>query len=503
MSSAGPETREQDTSGSAVHFGLKWMTISMVAARSARFLTTIVLARLLAKEMFGLIAMANAVVNILVAMREIGFGQAFIHRQEKNEEEVRIAANTTFVLTLAINCILLVVGYLLVPSAVAFFKDADALGPVLQVILLAFLVDALLATHTFVLQKKLEFGRLSTAEIIGSVSNAVVAITMALLGFGVWSLVAGQLSSRVIQTIVLARLSGWSPRLEFSGEIARQLFRYGKYLWAFSALGAIGGVADRLTVGHLLGPGSVGVYGLAFTLCSMPATQIAYLVNRVTFPALARKQGDPEALRRAVLKAVSHLSIVALPMAMGLFAISRELVPALLGSKWRDAVPLVDIFAFYGLSLAIAAPGAPALKAIGKPNVMLHLSVLHHVVMFGLLFSLARFGIEGVAYAILIPMVLTSLLNFSLLSHYLELGFVTLWAPVLRAAVPAGIMYAVLEGARRALAATSLPDAVIAVSLLLVGVATYVVASFVTNGAEARRFQATMREVFAARSAPA
>lgn len=499
MADVESEAREQGARGTAVHLGLKWMTISMVAARAARFLTTIVLARLLAKEMFGLIAMANAVVNILVAVREIGFGQAFIHRQEDRPEQLALAANTTFILTLAINLSLVVAGYLLVPSVVDFFKDAGGLGPVLRVILLAFLVDALLATHTFVLQKKLEFRSISRAEIIASVANASVAISMAFAGFGVWSLVAGQLASRVIQTIVLARLSGWSPRLEFSREIARELFGYGKYLWAFSAVGAIGGVLDRLTLGRVLGPATVGVYGLAFTLCNMPATQIAYLVNRITFPALARKQGDPEALRRGVLKAISHISIVALPMALGLFAVSSEIVPALLGERWNDAIPLVDIFAFYGLSLAIAAPGAPALKAIGKPNVMLHLAVLHHLVMLALLFVLVRFGAVGVAYAVLTPMVLSSLLTFTLLARYLGLGWERLWAPVFRAAVPAGIMYGVLQGARHAFGGTSWPAVAVASVLLPVGALTYVVASFATNTAAARTFWRTMCDVLGAR----
>lgn len=229
-----------DGSSRRVRLGLKWVSLSLGLSRLVRFGTTALLTWFLARELFGLVTIANAVINVLASLREMGFGQAYIQRRDADEEDARRAADTTFALSLGTNLALMGLAYLLVPAMARIYQDAEGIGAVLRVMLLAFLIDPFSSTPAFVLQKRLDFRRISISEIWASLSNAAIAVALAYGGAGVWSLVAGQLGSRVLQAVVLWRAARWRPRVAWSPPIARELFGYGKYLWGFSALSAVG-----------------------------------------------------------------------------------------------------------------------------------------------------------------------------------------------------------------------------------------------------------------------
>ncbi len=490
-----------DSTRSQVHHGLKWVTLSLVFARGTQFLTTVVLARLLLPEMFGLITMANAVIIAIGAIREIGFGQAYIQRQEADAEEGRLAANTTFFLLLGIHALLFVAALLLSPWTASFFERAQELEAVLQVILLAFLLDGVAGTPGFVLQKNLQFGKLSLAEIIATFSNALIAIPMAFLGFGAWSLVCGQLGSRLVLCAALLKLSGWRPRLEFSPRIARQLFAYGKFLWGFSAVSAVSRVLDRLTLGHLLGAATVGVYGLAFDLCSMPANQLAILVNRIAFPAFSRKQQDKAALRRGFLKALSHVAVVTLPLALGLAMVAHDFVLTVYGSQWVAAVPIIGVLACRGMILAVSSVAGPVLQAIGKPQVLLYTSVVHSVVLFTLLLLFGRYGLVAVAYAVLVPQILSALIAFVLIVRYLNLGVSELLAPLVRSTASALVMYILVRVFQHQLLDGLTSSTLVGLlSSVLVGVVVYLAGTLLWNRALLVEFSETIKEALLAKS---
>jgi len=483
-----------------VRHGLKWVAISLAVAQAVRFLTTAVLTRFIIPDLLGLVTVANGVIGILAALREIGLAQAYVQRRDADEEEARLAADSTFVLTLATNLVLMVAAYLSVPWIVGFFGDAGtstALAAVLRVLFLTFVVDAFLATPSFVLQKRLEFGKLSVAEIAGGLTNAAIALSLALSGFGVWSLVWGQLGSRVVQTVVAMRLSGWVPRLRFSRAIARQLFDYGKYLWGFSALSAVGGVFDRLVVGKESGMGKAGEYGLALQLCTLPAVLIASLVNRISFPALSRIQADRPALRRAFLKALSHVAILSLPVALGMLAVARPLVLTACARSFSGMVPIVEVLALYGLTLSLSSIVGPVLKAIGKPQALLYTSLVHHALLFPLLVVVGPQGPVHVAWAILVPLFVSSCIAFFLAVANLDLRKGDVSGVLLRPALCAVTMLVAVRGLL-ALLDPRVGELVQLVCAVLAGALVYAGSSLILNRKESLEFLQTVREVVAA-----
>jgi PST family polysaccharide transporter len=484
-----------------VRFGLKWVALSMVILRCVRFVTGIVLARLLAPSVFGLVAMAVAIIAIIGIFREFGFGQAFIQRRSETDEEERVAANTTFYLLLGINLIFFAAVFPLAPLLADWFnpEKAQELEPVLQVMFCSLLISGFVSTPSLVLQKKLLFGKLSTAEVVASLLNDAIAITLAVSGFGVWSLVYAQITSMIVHSVLLFVLSGWTPRLEFRFAIARELLSFGKYLWAFSALSVIGDAVDPLVLGRAHGMSSVGLYRKGLNLCSQPATQVAFLVNRITFPALAMMRDDKTILHRTFAKALTHVSILAFPMAFGLLAVSEDLILTLYGENWAGAAPIIGVLAFYGMSLAVSSISGPIFKALGKPDVMLYSSLIHHALHFSLLFFLVRFGAVGVAWSILIPMVISSLIAFGLIVRYLDFPVREIVGPIARSGSSALLMFGGVKGFQSLASTLEMARPITLLSSVILGAIVYLASSWLINRAMVVEFCRTAMGVLKAR----
>lgn len=423
-----------------VHVGIKWIGASMAITQVVRFVTTAVLARLLSPEVFGLVAMAHVAIALVGVIREVGIGSAYVQRPDRGPEDAAAAANTTFMMSLGVNGALFCLAWFTAPLVAQFF-DTDGLLEILRAMFLVFLIDAFDTTPTMMLQKRLEFDKTALAEVFGSAVNTAIAIAMAWAGYGVWSLVIGQLGSRLTRTLLVFYLSGFRPRRQFDRTIARELFDYGRYLWAFAVLSAVGGSLDRLILGRSLGAASLGLYDMAHNLSNLPATHISRVVNQITFPSFSLLQEDLPALRAALHKTIRHVTMLSVPVAVGLMAVSHDLILTVYGEKWRGAIPIVQVLAFFGMSLSISSITGPILKAIGKPQIIFWSSVLHHVLLAALLLLWAQHGAVAIAYAVLIPMIMSSGLAYGLIVHYIEFPIRFLLGPLLRTGGPAIVMY--------------------------------------------------------------
>ncbi len=485
-----------------IHLGIKWIGASVAFSQLVRFLTTAVLARLLTPEIFGLVAMAHVAIQLIGVIREVGVGAAYIQRQDRGPEDAAAAANTTFVMSLGINMLLFVLAWFTAPLIVRFFEAAELLA-VLRAMFLLFLIDAFDTTPTMILQKRLEFDKTALAEIVASALNAVVAISLAAAGYGVWSLVAGQLSARLARTCLVFVLSGFRPRLLFDQSIARQLFNYGRYLWAFAALSAVGGSLDRLILGRGLGAATLGVYSMAYNLSNLAATHISRLVNQITFPSFARVQHDHADLRRGLHKTIRHVTILSVPIAFGMFAVAHDLILTVYGEKWRAAIPIVEVLAFFGLSLSVSSITGPIFKAIGKPQILLYSSLLHHTLLGVLLFALVGHGAVAIAYAVLIPMLVSAALAYGLTAYYIAFPLRDLLGPLARTGAPAFAMYlAVKAFDARFDAAFDPPIPISLLASVAVGGSVYLMLSALVNRKDLLELFSTLRRSLFAKRQP-
>lgn len=464
-----------------VRGGIKWASISMIATRAARLITTVFLARLLAPEVFGLVAITTVTVELIRMLSEFGFGSAYIHNHYASAEDDCRAANTVFWIGACTNVSLYIVATAATPLIVSYFQAPEA-APLLRVLFLSLLLSIVGAVPRLDLQKRLLFKSLSICEIWQVCVYTVVALSMAFANAGAWSIIIGDLSSKVVVVLLLFRSAKWRPSFTFDKIIARQLFNYGKFIWAFALLSGFGDAMDKLFVGRYYSAADLGVYSMAFVLIMFPVANISGIVNRVTFPLFSKLNHDSEALHDAYCKALSHVAILAFPASVGLLAVGPLLVSVLLSPKWLPAIPLINILTFYGLALALSSITGPVFQAIGKPNALFYTSILHHSIKLALLFALRNHGLTGICFAVLIPMITSSLIAFTLVTRYLKISPVNLGMSLLRPAFAAGLMFLVVRIIMPILKeAGSIPESIELVTAVAVGIAVYLGASAVSN----------------------
>ena len=483
-----------------IYAGIKWVFTSLFIVNASRFVTTAILARLLLPKMFGTIAIAAVIIESSDLMTEFGFGAAYIQRQESNEEKDKLAANTTLCLTFMINVVLFIAGMFLSPVIADFFKMAN-LENVFRTMLPLFFVIPFSNVATVILRKRLDYGKHSICEITASFSYMVVSIPLAFLDFGVWSLVFGFMTSKIVFMMMVVRMSGWSPRFEFDKKIAIKLFGYGKFIWGSNLVSTITNPMDKMLIGRFMGAANLGYYSIAYNLCRMPVTQISFLVNRIAFPALSKVQNDKPRLMKGFMKSLSHVSIVSLPIAFGLIAVADRLVLTVYGNKWVQVIPLIKVIAFYGMTVSLSSLTTPFFDAVGKPNILLYAKISHYALKIFLMFSFIRYGALGICYAILIPSLLSAIILFILISITHQFSIIKIAEPIYKAALSSLVMFILIRFFQRYIEVIStFSDGTLLVCEILIGIVTYFAITVLLNKSILIDFKNTLVEVAFAKS---
>ena len=399
--------------------GIAWVALSTIIIRLFNFLTKIVLARLLVPADFGLLAIGLLAINSMGLFRDLGLGATLIYKKDDSEYT---AANTAFILLPLVASILFLIAYFAAPNIAVFF-DNTAVEPIVQVLALTFVISSFGTVPSMLLEKELEFKKKVLPETVPIIGYACVTIWLAINGYGVWSLVYGQIVSAMLTAGLIWMVSDWRPTFKFDRKIARELFGYGKHIMGASIIIFLVTNIDDAIVGRVLGMEALGFYTLAYTISNLPATQITHLVGRVTFPAYSKLQDDWGALGRAYLKTLKYVLMLSIPAAFGIFVIAPDFVSVVLGDKWMPAVPALQVLCFFGLSRSIAATTGSIFQAIGKPKILFKVGVVQLFLMMLLIQPLiTRFGIVGMSLAVVLPLFAITIIELYLVCNILNIN---------------------------------------------------------------------------------
>jgi O-antigen/teichoic acid export membrane protein len=398
--------------------GSAWLALSYGGNQIVSLVVAAIVARFVAPSAFGLVALASVAVVALTMLQESGLGLAVIHRRTDLER----AAGTAFAFTAVAAVVLYAATFALAPwLADAFSKPR--LTDVLRVLALVVIIRGLGVVPGAMIERELVFASRAKGELGGTVVQAAVAIPLAVSGFGVWSLVAGQLAGQAVQTSTFWVVTPLrpSPRL-FNFRMLRELARYGRHLTAANIVYFIDTNVDTATVGALLKASAVGYYNIAWRLSNLPATGIGYIVGRVMFPVYATIQHDRPAFRAAFLSNVRRVALVSLPVGVGILLAADPIVVGIFGERWEPAVVPLQILAVFGVIRAFTGTTTPVLQAAGKPQLVLVLSVWHLVVLCAGLFGLTPWlGLKGAAAAVTLASAATLIPAIWLALRVLEL----------------------------------------------------------------------------------
>ena len=427
--------------GGRVLRGATWAYASYVAGRALVLITTVVLARLLSPQEFGLVALALVFTALLETVKDLGVTQALI--VDRGDGEAR--ASTAFVFTLAAGALLWGLTAGLGPVAADFFDEPE-LPSLLALLGANFVLRALGATHYALAQKRLDFKARAAAETADVLVRGTTGIGLALAGFGAYSLVAGYLAGTVALTAVLWRRVAFRPaRREIRREHLSSLVRFGGTLTAVDVTAAVNSQVDNIFVGRVLGTAALGLYSIAFRLPELLIRNVALVAGQVLFPAFATL--DREALGRGFVTALRLTAVVALPLAVGLAVLAEPFVRALFGDQWLGAIDAMRVLAAFGLATALNVPAGSAYKATGRAGALLVLSVPRGLLLVGGLLVFADDGLVAVALCqtvtALAAAIAAAVLAARLLGVPARAFARALWAPVVASAAAAAVLLGV------------------------------------------------------------
>jgi O-antigen/teichoic acid export membrane protein len=409
--------------------GMAWAAWGSGATAGFKVLTLILLARLLSPADFGLVGAALIVTGFSLTFSQLGMGPALVQRPTLEPRHV----STAFFASTAFGFLVAGLVWLLAPRIAAFFR-MDQLVSIMRALAILFPIAGVSSVAENLSQRELRFRLLANTEVVAySAGYGLVCVVLAVLGFGPWALVIGQITQALVRAIILLRAA--PPRLSPGPTWAcfRDLMGFGMGLSA-ARLGVIlADQADNLVVGRWLGAVALGLYSRAYQLMSVPTALLGDVFDKVLFPTMSRVQDDSRRLTSAYLQGTAIVALVTLPAGVVAAAVAPELVAVAFGSRWEALVPPFQVLAL-GMMFRTSYRMSDSLsRATGR----IYRRAWRQALYAGLVFLGAwighRHGITGVAVGVLGALCI----NYLLMAH---LGLSVLqipWISFLRAQLPA------------------------------------------------------------------
>lgn len=385
-----------------------WSTAQSWGSQCISLVVFSILARLLNPESFGLIAIAAVFLGFVNLFLDQGFSQAIIQRRELEREHL----DTVFWTNVSISVLLTFISIASADLIAKFFTQPD-LTSVIRWLSLSFLIGSLNNVQVAILQRNLNFKPLAIRSLIATLGGGVIGVSMALMGFGVWSLVCQQLANGIIQVLVLWTSSDWRPRLSFSPKHFRDLFSFGMNVLGINILNFVVTNGDNLLIGYFLGPVPLGYYNLAYRLLTTVAQLFIGVASSTAMPIFSSIQDDLPRLRNVLYEFVELTNTIAFPVFLGMSVLAPELVIVIFGEQWKASIPVMQILSLLGILWAGFYYNSPLITAMGKPQINLRLNLFKTIVYFSVFCLVVKWGIIAVALGYVI-------------SAY-SISFITLW----------------------------------------------------------------------------
>lgn len=385
---------------------LLWRFAERCGAQAVSFLVSIILARLLAPEAYGTIALAMVFINILQVFVDSGMGTALIQKKDADDLDF----SSVFYFNIA-ACLVLYAGLFLAAPSIAQFYGDPALTALVRALSLTVVVSGVRNIQQSYVSRHLLFKRFFFSTIGSTLASAVVGIAMAYAGFGVWALVGQSLSNVVTGTIILWATVPWRPRRMFSWQRLKSLLSFGWKLLVSSLLDTGYNNLRSLIIGKLYSSADLAYYNQGDKLPNLVITNINTSIDSVLLPTMANEQDDPARVRSMTRRAIKTSTYVMAPLMMGLAACAEPLVRLMLTEKWLPCVPYLRIFCITYMFWPIHTANLNAIKALGRSDLFLKLEIVKKAVGLVLLLCTMRHGVMAMAYSLLLSSVLSQIIN--------------------------------------------------------------------------------------------
>jgi O-antigen/teichoic acid export membrane protein len=420
--------------------GVFWVLLGNIGYELVMFVSGVILARLLEPNDFGIAGVAVLITNYMKRLRNFGFGLAIVQKKEINEDHLNAVFMTNFIMGAVIwLAIFGTSGY------IADFFNSPLSGDVAVITSLTFLLNPFSSVQTSYMRRKMEFKKLSTISIAGDLIMNTAQIVMAWMGYGVWSLAWPRLIEPIWAAIMLSFYSGYWPKFKMRRDATKEVFGFGIWVFLQSQLAYLTHNLDYLIVGRFLGTTALGYYERAFNVMNRPQKRVSGNTQTVLLSAFSRIQGQQERVRKAFKKVMVSMSIINMPIQLGMLSVAPSFVFVVFGEKWMPIVFPLQILNVAGMLSAIVINITPIITAHG--NVRENAIRTSISVSFFALFAWigVQYGIEGVCIAVILYRTVDLFIIYTLITRITIIRYRDLFASVLPGLTSSVIMLTTIE----------------------------------------------------------
>ena len=389
--------------------GTMWSAIDNVAQFGVQFVVSIVLARLLSPDDYGLIGIITIFTTVCTTIINGGFSNALIRTQKPTDEDY----NTAFICNLLMSILLYAIVFLCSPLIADFFNRQELVA-LTRVSSFTMIIGALAIVQQTRLTKRIDFKTQTKITLIASILSGIVGIALALMDYGVWALVVQGIVAQSLRTVLLWFFNHWVPSLRFSKESFNRLFGFGWKMMASGILDSLWTQLYQVIVGKFYSPSTLGQYTRAKQFASLFSSNLTSVIQRVTFPVLSDIQDENERMIVAYRRIIKTTMFMTFALMFALGAVSEPLLYCLIGPKWHEAATYLPWICLIGSLYPLHAINLNMLQVQGRSDLFLGLEIIKKIIGIVPLMIGAFIGIFPMLYT----SVFTSIICYFLNSYF-------------------------------------------------------------------------------------
>lgn len=383
-----------------------WKFLERCGSQAVSFCVAIILARILAPSDYGLIAICMIFITILQVFADSGLGTALIQKRSVDNLDY----STVFLTNLGLSVFLYALLFFCAPL-IADFYDMSGLIPVLRVLGLAIIINSLKNTQQAYISRNLLFKRFCSAIMVASVASAAIGIAVAYGGYGIWALVAQQLSSNVVAVAMLWLLVPWRPAKCFSWERLKRLFSFGWKLLLSAIMASLYAQLMPLIVGKFYSPSDLAYINQGQKFPQAVISNISASVDSVLLPVMSQNQDNIVVLREMTRRAIQTSIFIIAPLMMIIAFSAENIVKLVLTDKWLPCVPFMIIYCVNYMFWTVHTANLNAINALGRSDIFLKLEIAKKIFGVAIVLFTMQYGIMAMAYGTLVSGLISQIIN--------------------------------------------------------------------------------------------
>lgn len=389
--------------------GAMWKFGERIASQVVYFVVSIILARLLLPEDYGIISLVTVFITICDKLVVSGFATSLIQKKDADN----IDFSTVFFFSLGMSFVLYGAMFFGAPLIADFYSayDRELLINVIRVMGLQIIATAVNSVQQAYVSRTMQFKKTMWSTLGGTILSAIVGITMAYKGFGVWALVAQYIVNVVTVMVILWIVVRWRPNFKFSVKRFKDLFAYGWKIFAASIIKVLYNDLRSLVIGKFYSASDLAYYNKGQSFPQLVESNVGGTIESVLFPAISKKQTSKDEMMGILRRAIKTSTYILMPILAGLAAVSTPLITILLTEKWLPSVPYMQILCFTFMLMPVEMDNLQAIKAMGRSDIALKLEIIKKIIGITLLVVSIPFGVKAIAISMLIGSVANAIVD--------------------------------------------------------------------------------------------